>query len=382
MRRNITSLIAAAALAAVSVAASPPDGITIESPENGSYVSGVTLLRASIDPSVGPVVRVTFFADGKSVCVIEAPPFQCEWDAGPNVVDHYIRVVAQLADGRRLSQNARTNKAAFADNVDVDVVQVTATVTDGGGRFIRGLARQAFRVFEDRVPQRITHFQSENVPLELVVAIDMSGSMTDAMPAVKAAVKTFLAKLRPTDQVTLLGFNNDILTLARRESSPAARIRAVERLRPWGGTALYDVIVRSIDQLGRQQGRRALVIFSDGDDQSSHVSLEDVERRVDASDATLYLVGQGRASTSADLKRILDRLANVSGGRAVDPASVDALDGHFGEIVEELSNQYLLAYPPTNMARTDAWRQIDVEVTQGNYKVRARKGYRALQRKR
>jgi VWFA-related protein len=366
---------------AFTVAAQSSDAaLIIITPEDGSYVTGSVTLKAAVDDPGAKVVRLTFFADGKMVCEVDSPPYECVWDAGTSVREHQIRVVALLEDGRRLRRNIRTKSAGYTESVDVDVVQVTATVTDGSGRFVRGLARNEFRVLEDKVPQRITHFAAENVPLELVVAIDISDSMARAMPAVKAAVKKFLAAIPESNQVTLVGFNNNILTLARREASPAVRARAVDRLQPWGGTALYDVIARSIDQLGREQGRRALVIFTDGDDQSSHVSLEDVERRVDASDATLYLVGQGRAQHHPELRRILDRLATISGGRTLYPEGDTGLEKTFAEIVEELSNQYLLVYPPANVVRDDSWREIAVELTDSRYRVRARKGYRATRR--
>ena len=91
------------------------------------------------------------------------------------------------------------------------------------------------------------------------------------MPKLKSAVKEFLAAVPPTNQVTLLGFNDNIFTLTRKTTDPAERVRAVDRLAPWGSTALYDVILRGVDMLGRQTGRKALIVFTDGEDQGSHV---------------------------------------------------------------------------------------------------------------
>src|SRR5207344_1178662 len=103
-------------------------------------------------------------------------------------------------------------------------------------------------------------------------------------------------------------FNDNVFALTRKTTDPSERIRAVDRLAPWGATALYDVIIRGIDMLGRQTGRRSLVVFTDGEDQGSHVTIEDVERRLQASDVTLYMIGQGRGVTHDYLRKVMQRL--------------------------------------------------------------------------
>jgi len=260
--------------------------------------------------------------------------------------------------------------------VNVEVVQVTVTVTDDSGHFVPNIPRSAFRVLEDNKPQAITYFQSQDVPLELIVAVDISGSMTRAMPKLKTAVKDFLAAIPTTNQVTLLGFNDSVFALTRKTTDPNERIRAVDRLAPWGATALYDVIMRGVDMLGKQTGRKALVVFSDGEDQGSHVAIEDVERRLQASDVTLYMIGQGRGVTQDYLRKVMTRLTVPTGGRVFATDSIDELQGAFGELLDELSNQYLLGYQPLNATRDDSWREIKVEV-EGHSGIRARQGYRA-----
>lgn len=353
-----------------------PPAIKVVSPENGAYVSGTTPLKAELSPASLEVERVSFFADGKLVCTLEHAPYECDWDAGPKIEEHAIRVVAQPRVGARLIHNVRTAGTKYAETVRVDAVQVTVTVTNDRGLFVGGLERDAFRVFESDVRQTVTNFSAENIPLELIVAVDVSDSMADAMPQVRISVKKFLSALKPTDQVTLLGFNDNVFTLARPGVDLAGRVKAVDRLAPWGGTALYDVIIKAIDTLGARTGRRALVIFSDGEDQSSHVPLAAVERKVEASDVTLYMIGQGRGATSPRLISIIQRLTQTSGGRAFFAERADKLDEPFGEIIDELSHQYLLGYPPLNQKRDATWRPIRVEVADGRYRVRARQGYR------
>ena len=369
-----TAPAASAAPAAPSLT-TPESPVVITSPSASAYISGVTPLRAVIDPSV-TVQNVTFFVDGRQFCSLTEPPFECEWDAGSVISAHLIRLVVQPVGGDRIVRTLRTKGIGYADRVNVEAIQVTVTVADDAGRFVSALPQSAFTVYEDGKRQPITYFASQDVPLELIVAVDISGSMTASMPKLKKAVKDFLVAVPSKDQVTLLGFNDSVFALTRKTTDPSERVRAVDRLAPWGATALYDVIVRAVDMLGRQVGRKALVVFSDGEDQGSHVSLDDVERKLQASDVTLYMIAQGRGISQDYLKKTMQRLAVPTGGRTFTTDSVDQLHVAFEELLDELSNQYLLGYQPSNGARDDTWREIKVQVD-GYSNVRARQGYRA-----
>jgi VWFA-related protein len=367
------------AVLAPAAGQSEPPAIVFTAPEEGAYVSGLMTVAVRLDPPGVPVKSVSLFADGRLICAVERAPFECPWDAGPRVIEHQLRAVAVLADGRRVPRAIRTKGVAYTENVDVDVVHITASVTDGGGHFVRGLPRQSFRVTERNVPQTITYFASENVPLEIIVAVDVSGSMTDAMPQVKSAVKTFISALRPADQVTLIGFNDNVFTLARPAEDLAARLRAIDLMEPWGGTALYDVIVQTVGQLGRRAGRRVVVVFTDGEDLNSHIALDVAERRLETSDAVLFAIGQGRAPKVKDLKTVLERLSQKSGGRAFFE-DLNELDHVFASILEELSNQYLLGFVPRDATPDGTWRPLTVEIPGKNYRIRARQGYRVERR--
>jgi len=381
IRRGLVVVSVLAALEIVRAAGQAP-AAKITSPADGTYVMGPVRLALTCEPlSVLPTVReVRWFADGRQVCTAAIPPFTCEWDAGEKVEEHAIRAVVVLRGGERLIASARTKPVEYAEAVDVDVVQVTAVVTDREGRFVTNLAAGDFKVFDEDKPQRITNFASENIPLELVAAVDVSSSMKDALPAVKRHATSFLAQLQAVDQVTVLGFNDNIFTLARRSTDQAVRAKAIERLAPWGGTALYDVIIRALDLLGRQSGRRALLVFTDGEDQSSHATMPSVLQRAEASDATIYMIGQGRALRAASLQQLMKQLASGSGGRAFFSDDETKLEGIFHEIVEDLRHQYLLAYPAPDDARDGERHRIRVEVPSHDYAVRARLGYRMAKR--
>jgi Ca-activated chloride channel family protein len=353
--------------------------IRIVAPEPDTYVSGLTKLKAEVLPKMlaTRVAQILFSADGRQVCnVLDPINAECTWDAGTEVRSHTFRVVANLIGGGRIVATSRTKGLDQVETVNVEVVQVTAVVSDHG-RFVSGLDQSRFRLLEDGVPQTIGHFTSEGSPLEIVVAIDVSESMTQAMPQLKNAVKKFLSALGAKDQVTLTAFNDNMFTLTRRETSVAQRTRAVDRLTAWGGTALYDVIIRGVQQLSRQPGRRVLVVFSDGDDRTSHATIHAVEQAVRANDATLFMVVLGRGVKEAQLKSGVEKLVNLSGGRQLFVEKSDQLDEPFAEILEELSNQYILGYESKNTKRDGAWREVKLEIPGTSYTVRARQGYRA-----
>jgi Ca-activated chloride channel family protein len=374
-------LCAAPAAQRPGPAATPPPELTVSivAPEPDAYVVGTVRIAARVEPArrVRDVARVMVYADGRLVCTLMDPArAECTWDAGAEIKEHVIRVVAELLGGGRVVTSTKTRGVEHVEKSAVEVVQVTAVVHDRG-RFIKGLPASAFRLLEDDVPQKIVHFSSEGSPLDLVIAVDVSESMTPAMPALKTSVKKFLSALGPKDQVTLTAFNDNLFTLTRRETTPEQRLRAVDRLAPWGGTALYDVIVRGLQQLSKQPGRRVLVVFSDGDDRSSHATLQSVEQAVRSSDATLFMVALGRGVRNAALKTGIERLVDLSGGRALFVERSDRLDEPFAEIIEELANQYLIGYESTNTKRDGAWREITLELVGQRYDVRARQGYNA-----
>jgi VWFA-related protein len=353
--------------------------LRIVAPTKETVVSGGTRLEVAIEPAdvASKVESVTFTVDGRLACTVERPPFACTWNAGDVVRGRHVRVVAALAGGGRLTDNVHTKDLGFTERVRTDAVLVPVIVTHDG-EFVRGLKQQDFEVVEDGVKQSVASLASEDAPLDLVLAIDVSGSMEKALGEVKAAVKQLLNKLRPGDAATLVGFNDTMFLAAEREKNQEARERAVDLLSAWGGTALYDATVRAIDLVSHEWGRKGLVIFSDGDDRNSLTTREAATARVQASDAMLYTIGFGGGATVPSLRAKLEGYAKATGGRAFFPQRGQDLDGVFDQVISELANQSVLSYSSTNLKQDNGWRNIKVRVRRpGKYDVRAREGYRA-----
>lgn len=355
--------------------------IRMVAPAASSFLSDQVTLEARIEPESRrrEVKEVLFYVDGAQVCrAADVDRPRCSWDAGPTVKPHLVRAVASLTSGERLAASVRTRTVDYVESVDVRAIQVNVGVFDRRGSFVRDLTPDRFTILEDGVRQEITHFADEDSPLELVLAVDVSGSMGTAIEDLKGAVRQFLSQLKPIDHVTLVAFNEEMFVLTRRETDAAARERAVDALASWGSTSLYDVIVRSLDLLSRQPGRRGLVVFSDGEDRSSQTTLEVVDRAVKASDATLFTVALGKGRESETLKSTLERLAGPSGGRVVMAERADDLRRAFNEVLTDLQHQYLLGFQSTNTKLDGTWRQLTVEVPGERYRIRAREGYLAV----
>jgi Ca-activated chloride channel homolog len=347
--------------------------VRIVSPSEGSYQMGDAVIRAQIEPASQPVQQMTFFDNGHVVCRVESEPFECAWNAGAELREHTLRVVALLPGGRRISGSVHTEGAPVNEVVEVLRVPVTVSVF-AGSRFVTGLPQTAFRVYEDDVRQKTAFFEARNSTLELAVGVDISESMTEAIEGLKQNVKRFLSALRPADRVTVGAFNERYYVVASPNVDLATRLRNVEHLAPWGMTSLYETILSSFDQLSTRSGRRSLVIFSDGEDTSSRVRREAVEKRAELNDAVLFIIGQGKVLESSDLRSLCERLATKSGGRAFFPKDMEGLTAAFDTILDELSNQYFLTYEPPSSRRDGRWHRLRVEVD-GGYQVRAPQGY-------
>lgn len=359
------------AVAAVGAQSTPE--LVFVSPAPGDYVTGRTTLQVALrgaDPA--DVNDVTYFANGRQVCVTPiARP--CEWDAGPTVGEHALRAVARLRSGGRLVSNLRTRGLDHAESVRVDIVQANAVVLDGSS-FVRGLTKDDFRLLDEGRERPIASLAPPGAPLEIVLGLDISASMEEALDDMKRAAGLFLERLRSQDRITVVAFNDAMFTLAARDASREDSALALDTLRAWGGTALYDAIARSLALLGRQPGRHALVVFTDGEDQASQLSLAQLTDELNQSDITMFPVVLGRGRQIEALESRLQSLAELTGGRTVRADSSRRLSDRFAEILEDLNGQYTLGFEPV---RDGKYHRLTVQIPGKGYRVRARRGYTA-----
>jgi VWFA-related protein len=266
--------------------------------------------------------------------------------------------------------------------VNTDLVVVNVTVTDASGKYARGLRRADFKLKEDGNEQTVSTFSAEETPFAAVVLLDFSGSMENRMSMARSAAIHFLDGLRDEDVAAVYSFDSEIEQI--QDFSPSRDLAPIAfGRRAKGMTVLNDAILRAAKDLStRPEKRRAIVVLSDGYDTRSSASMDKALAAALNSGVTIYTVDmssidssdiQGRAQAAAALRGF----ANKSGGRYVATPGGQAMREAFKGIVEELGNQYTLAYQPSNRARDGRWRAIEVKVARPELTARTRKGYRA-----
>jgi len=256
----------------------------------------------------------------------------------------------------------------------VQLVEVYATVTDSAGGLVTGLQQSDFEIDEDGKSQDIATFAAGEFPLTVVLGVDRSWSMAgEPLRLAKEASRAFLGQLKPADRSMVVAIGSEADVLAPLSHDHAEQMRALASLDPWSTTALHDAIVATLDRLDGENGRLALVVFSDGIDRYSSVPASRVVERARQSHALIYPITLGRARPT-----LAAELAAVTGGRSFLLRDARGLDDTFGAIARELRYQYLLGYAPADASQPGdrEWRSIRVRVKgRSGLRVRARDGY-------
>ncbi|MBV9887385.1 MAG: VWA domain-containing protein [Acidobacteria bacterium] len=259
--------------------------------------------------------------------------------------------------------------------LDVDLALVNVTVTDPYNRLVTGLDPDNFRVYEDNVEQEVVTFSSEDVPISIGVIFDMSGSMSNKIGKSREAAIQFFKTANPQDEFFLVSFNE-------RAELTSAFTNSVEDLQsrmmlaaPKGRTALLDAIYLGLSQMrGAKNGKRALLILSDGGDNHSRYNESDIKRLVKEADTQLYAIGifdplgyRNRTPEELNGPSLLSEVTEMTGGRVFAVENLNDLPDIASKIGMELRNQYVLGYRPSNKAHDARWRKIKI-------KLRAPKG--------
>ena len=270
-------------------------------------------------------------------------------------------------------------------SVEVNLVDVLITVSDKHGRPITSLTQDSFTVFEDESPQTITSFNREtDLPLAIVVLIDTSGSIRDKLRFEQAAAKEFFCStLRPgVDKAALLSFETGVEVVQDYTDNPLALADAVTHTRWGGGTSLYDAVYQAVEKLATQQGRKIVILISDGKDTTSHFLPDETLESALRHEVTIYTISTNSAGESPHKAEkgndTLKTLAAVTGGEAFLPEKLEDVAKGFRRITMDLRTQYKISYHSTNPRRDGAFRKIRLEVGDKHYRVNARAGYYAL----
>ena len=284
-------------------------------------------------------------------------------------------------------QEPNAEREGSTIKVDVGLVVLHTTVLDDRGKFADGLKAENFRVFEDKVEQKLSTFKREDVPVSMGLVIDNSGSMRDKRPRVNEAALTLVEASNPQDQAFVVNFNDDFyLDLDKDFTSSIPELKeALERIDSRGSTALYDAIIGSLDHLKKaSKDKRVLLVVTDGEDNSSHNSLEKTLREIQKTNTVIYtigLLGDEKRKEKNNAMRALKHIAEASGGLAFFPESVDDVHSICEQVAHDIRNQYTLAYYPSNAKKDGTFRSVSVQVIpphgRGKLVARTRNGYYA-----
>ena len=271
--------------------------------------------------------------------------------------------------------------------VDTRLVVCHTTVVDKNGHLVTDLPQSAFHVFENDVPQPIQRFKREDVPVSLGLIIDNSGSMRDKRAKVAAAAIALVKDSNPEDEVFVVNFNDEAfldLPHGRDFTSDIKEMEeALTRIDSRGGTAMRDAIRMSIDHLKEKahKDKRVLVVVTDGNDNSSVISFENLLKASQQSEVLIYAVGLLSEEERREAKRAeraLNDLTVATGGEAFFPKELSEVDRIAHQVARDVRNQYTIAYSPTNTAMDGTYRKIKITVdASGKPNVRTRSGYYA-----
>jgi Ca-activated chloride channel family protein len=359
------------------------------SPDEGEGIYGPVQLTAQVQTDV-PILHVEFFVDGRSAGVATKAPYTVTYDVGYENREHDLRLVVVLVGGERVVARRRTGTVSVDDSLEVELRQLYVNVTSSSGR-VRDLERSDFRIVDGGRPEEIVTFENGDIPMTAVLLLDCSGSMEgERFQAALRGARTFLGRMAPLDEAKLMLFSDRLLGTTAFTRDSEVLEAALESVEPSGGTAINDYLYAGLKLLDGRQGRRVVVLFTDGLDLHSLLAMQDVLWKAQRSQAVLYWIylrdsgesGPPEMSSAwrgyqanREEYRLLQRAVDESGGRIAELDSPTELEGAFAEIVDELRQQYVLGYYPREPGRDGSWREVDVRVRRLGARVRTRLGY-------
>ncbi len=268
--------------------------------------------------------------------------------------------------------------------VSVETVTLDVVVTDKKGRFVPGLPRDSFEVLEDGLPQELSFFTAQFTPVTTLLLLDSSSSIRSSLSAIQTAAYLFAQNLSEGDRARVGLFSDEVRFGAGYTADIAAHLQMLKTMKAEGRTALYDSILAALDELESVEGRKSLLVFTDGDDagpanQGSRASIDEVVEAAKQSEVTIYTVGfsgWGPEGSESVNRPFLTTLAEATGGRPFFPKKVEEVQKAFAEVQQDLHRHYRMAYAPSNLTGgVEGWRNIQVTVKKPGLFVRTRQGY-------
>ena len=336
----------------------------------------VAQVQRSRDLSLG-AVRVAFFVDGTKVGTVDAPPYAVTWVDENPFEPREIKVEAVHESGAVGRDTVTLPPFEITEQTEVGRILVEAGVYDGTGRPALGLKPGDFRLRENGELQELDVVARETFSMSVVLLVDNSQSVARRMSEVRSAAERFAASLDPNDTVIVAPFNTKLGSITGPTKDVATIAEAIDAMKAKGGTAILDSVAAAVRLLDNVEGRRIVMLVTDGFDENSTVTIDAVIKAAQASRTTVYGVAIGGINgVSLNGESALRLLTTRTGGRVFFPWRDTELPKIAKQVAEDARNRYLITYTPSNQKKDGTWRAITVEVPEG-HKIVAREGYRA-----
>ncbi|HYL06357.1 MAG TPA: VWA domain-containing protein [Thermoanaerobaculia bacterium] len=352
--------------------------VAIQQPARGTKPVGRIQAVAEVTvPSERRVELVEFRLNDKLVAKVTQPPWAASVEVPKEGDTVYLSVAAQLDDGSRAEDVRFLRSPDFVEEMAVNLVELFTTVLDGSGQLVRGLTGDDFEVLENSQPQKLAKFELvENLPLTLGILIDTSGSMASSLGEAQRAAGGFLERMvRPGDRCFTLTFSDRPVLRMPLTDDPRAAAQSLERLQADGSTSIHDALVQSLYYFRGTHGQRALVLLSDGDDNTSQLTFDEALEFAKRSGVAIYTIGLNIPVHNVGIRRKLNHLGEVTGGKVFFVGKATELAGVYAEIERELRSRYLLAFQSGAQAGAGGYRQIEVRMRKAGLKARTARGY-------
>ncbi len=341
--------------------------------------SGQIELKVAVQSVAGGQVKsLKLYLDTELVKEWSGPPYVVTVPADRLKRATLLRATATDAEGKEFSDiKMLKGEKRFVSRIEVNLVELHISVFDPEGRFVRGLPKEAFTVFEDGVKQEISSFEfAEALPLSLGIVIDGSGSMKESMPLVHEAAGGFVDRmLRDKDQGFVVEFRESAALLASLTKERADLVRAIQETRAEGATALYDAIVLALYQFRAMPGRKAIVVLTDGDDNHSWTDYETVRRYARTAGIPIYFIGMRIPLLELGIKPKLRELAADTGGEAFFISKATELPEIYRRIETELRSQYFVSYLTNSKKGENEFRSVTVRMSDPKLRPKTIRGY-------
>jgi Ca-activated chloride channel family protein len=346
-----------------------------------AYSLTVKAQSSAPQPSSNPAAQAPATQEPQPPLTVDRDPI-----VSPDAADNQPVSPSNPNAGKTSPGTVDRGQRGYTFRRDVEEVVLNATVLDDNNHLVNDLKQDDFHVFEDGTPQTITSFQHQDIPVSMGILVDNSGSMRDKRAAVNSAALDLVKASNPEDEAFVVNFSDEAF-IDQDFTSDLKKLRdGLAHIDSKGGTALYDAVVASADQLakGAKRPKQVLLIVTDGEDNASTLNLEQTIRRVqDLQGPVVYAIGllfgdDGGGRETRRAKRALQTLSNETGGIAYFPHSLSEVDQICSEVAHDIRNQYTIGYHSTKPASQGGYRLVKVQASakgRGKLVVRTRSGY-------